>query len=214
MGRSPNLSAATRRSAITRSRSRARIEVAAFRWMSRSSARRPGRPQSSTRAVASLAGGSSPARRERPPGSRPGGAPLDRVPRFARRAGVDGHPTPGRQPATDPLGVAADAHLSRRCFRGRAGGGGRRRAGVGAEGVGFVFCLRGISFVAPAAFFAVALLPLGGHAAAVEPRAGAELADVLHVASACIWAGGIMALATLHPPDGWRGLEAKSLLDR
>ena len=23
-----------------------------------------------------------------------------------------------------------------------------------------------------------------------------------------------MALATLHPPDGWRGLEAKSLLDR
>jgi putative copper export protein len=89
-----------------------------------------------------------------------------------------------------------------------------RIARVGAEGLAFVFCLRGMAFVAPAAFLAVALLPLGGHAAAVEPPAGAELADVLHVASACIWAGGILALATLQPPDGWRGAEAKALLDR
>jgi len=87
-------------------------------------------------------------------------------------------------------------------------------ARVAAEGLAFVFCLRGISFVAPAAFLAVALLPVGGHAASVQPPAGAELADVLHVASACIWAGGILALATLQPPGGWRGAEAKSLLDR
>ena len=85
---------------------------------------------------------------------------------------------------------------------------------VVAEGLALVFCLRGISYVAPAAFVAVALLPLGGHAAGVEPPAGAELADVLHVASACIWAGGILALATLRPPGGWRGAEARSLLDR
>lgn len=85
---------------------------------------------------------------------------------------------------------------------------------VAAEGLAFVLCLRGISFVAPAAFLAVALLPLGGHAASVQPPAGAELADVLHIASACIWAGGILALATLQPPAGWRGAEAKSLLDR
>jgi putative copper export protein len=85
---------------------------------------------------------------------------------------------------------------------------------VAAEGLALVFCLRGIPFVAPAAFLAVALLPFGGHAAAVEPPAGAELADVLHVASACIWAGGILALATLQPPGGWRGAEARSLLDR
>ena len=83
-----------------------------------------------------------------------------------------------------------------------------------AEGLAFVFCLRGISFVAPAAFLAAALLPLGGHAAGVQPPAGAELADVLHVASACIWAGGILGLATLQPPGGWRGAEARSLLDR
>ena len=85
---------------------------------------------------------------------------------------------------------------------------------VAAEGLAFVFCIRGIPFVAPAAFLAVALVPLGGHAAGVQPPAGAELADVLHVASACIWAGGILALATLQPPGGWRGPEGRSLLDR
>jgi putative copper export protein len=89
-----------------------------------------------------------------------------------------------------------------------------RIARVAAEGLAFVFCLRGISFVAPAAFLAVALLPLAGHAAAIEPPAGAELADVLHVASASIWAGGILALATLQPPGGWRAAEAKTLLER
>ena len=89
-----------------------------------------------------------------------------------------------------------------------------RVARVSAEGLAFLFCIRGIPFVAPAAFLAVALLPLGGHAAAVKPPAGAELADVLHVASACIWAGGILALATLQPPGGWRGPEAVALLDR
>lgn len=85
---------------------------------------------------------------------------------------------------------------------------------VAAEGLAFLLCLRGIPYVAPAAFLAVALLPFGGHAAGVEPPAGAELADVLHVASACLWAGGILALATLQPPGGWRGAEARSLLDR
>jgi putative copper export protein len=29
-----------------------------------------------------------------------------------------------------------------------------------------------------------------------------------------MWAGGILALATLRPPDGWRGGEARTLLDR
>jgi putative copper export protein len=85
---------------------------------------------------------------------------------------------------------------------------------VAAEGLAFVFCVRGIPFVAPAAFLAVALVPLGGHAAGVQPPAGAELADVLHVGSACIWAGGILALATLQPPGGWLAAEARILLDR
>ena len=87
-------------------------------------------------------------------------------------------------------------------------------ARIAAEGLAFMFCVRGISFVAPAAALAAALLPFGGHAAAVEPAAGAEFADALHVLSAGMWAGGILALATLQPPGGWRGAEARMLLDR
>ena len=89
-----------------------------------------------------------------------------------------------------------------------------RVARVAAEGLAFLFCIRSISFVAPAAALAAALLPFGGHAAAVEPAAGAEFADALHVLSAGMWAGGILALATLQPPGGWRGPEARTLLDR
>jgi putative copper export protein len=89
-----------------------------------------------------------------------------------------------------------------------------RLARVGAEGLAFVLCVRGIPFVAPVAVFAAALLPFAGHAAAVQPSAGAEFADAIHILSAAMWAGGILALATLHPPDGWRGPEARALLDR
>jgi putative copper export protein len=87
-------------------------------------------------------------------------------------------------------------------------------ARVAAEGLAFVFCVRGVPYVAPAAALAAALLPFAGHAAAVQPPAGAEFADALHVLSAGMWAGGILALATLKPPDGWRGAEARMLLDR
>lgn len=87
-------------------------------------------------------------------------------------------------------------------------------ARVAAEGLALMFCLRGVSLVAPAAALAAALLPFAGHAAAVEPAAGAEFADALHVLSAGMWAGGILALATLRPPDGWRGAQARTLLDR
>jgi len=89
-----------------------------------------------------------------------------------------------------------------------------RVARVAAEGLAFVLCVRGIPLVAPVAVFAAALLPFAGHAAAVQPGAGAEFADAIHVLSAAMWAGGILALATLHPPDGWRGAEARALLDR
>ena len=87
-------------------------------------------------------------------------------------------------------------------------------ARVAAEGLAFVFYVRGISYVAPAAALAAALLPFAGHASAVQPPAGAEFADALHVLSAGLWAGGILALSSLRPPDGWRGAEARILLDR
>jgi putative copper export protein len=89
-----------------------------------------------------------------------------------------------------------------------------RVARVAAEGLAFVLCVRGVPAVAPVAVFAAALLPFAGHAAAVQPSAGAIFADAVHVLSAAMWAGGILALATLHPPDGWRSPDARALFDR
>lgn len=83
-----------------------------------------------------------------------------------------------------------------------------------AEGLALLICLRGQPYVAPFAVLAAALLPLTGHATRVEPASGAEFADALHVLSAGMWAGGILALASLRPPGGWHGQEARALLAR
>jgi putative copper export protein len=87
-----------------------------------------------------------------------------------------------------------------------------RLARVAAEGMAFVFCLRGVGFVAPMALLAGVLLAFAGHAA--EAGGGAEFADAVHILSAGMWAGGIISLATLTPPGGWRAPEARALLDR
>ena len=89
------------------------------------------------------------------------------------------------------------------------------RAGrVVAEGVALMFCLRGVRFVAPLALFAAAALAFAGHSAGVRPSAGAVFTDALHVLSAGVWAGGIVALSTLRPPGGWSGEEGRALLGR
>jgi putative copper export protein len=87
-----------------------------------------------------------------------------------------------------------------------------RLARVAAEGLAFVFCLRSVPFVAPMALLSGVLLAFAGHAA--KAGGGAEFADAVHVLSAGMWAGGIVALATLNPPGGWRAPEARALLDR
>lgn len=89
-----------------------------------------------------------------------------------------------------------------------------RLARVAAEGLAFVFCIRGVRFVAPMAVLAAALVSVAGHAMASPQVGGAVFADVVHVLSAGMWAGGILALATLHPPEGWRSPEARAMLDR
>jgi putative copper export protein len=89
-----------------------------------------------------------------------------------------------------------------------------RVARVAAEGLALVLCVRGVPLVAPLAVLAAVLLPFASHAAAVQPSAGAMFADAVHVLSAAMWAGGILALASLHPPAGWRSPEARVLLDR
>jgi putative copper export protein len=85
---------------------------------------------------------------------------------------------------------------------------------VAAEGLALVLCLLGRRMVAPAAIFAAASLAFAGHAAAQGQPAGPIFADALHVLSAGVWAGGIMALATVRPPGGWNGEEGKALLAR
>jgi putative copper export protein len=88
-----------------------------------------------------------------------------------------------------------------------------RVARVAAEGLAFVFCIRQFGFPVPLALLAAALLSVAGHATTYQ-QPGAVFADVVHVLSAGLWAGGILALATLRPPDGWRSAEARALLDR
>lgn len=86
---------------------------------------------------------------------------------------------------------------------------------VVAEGFAFALCLGGRRLVAVPAVFAAVILPLAGHAAQVQPEpAGAVFTDALHVLSAAMWAGGILALAGLRPPGGWRSAEARLLLER
>lgn len=83
-----------------------------------------------------------------------------------------------------------------------------------AEAAALILCLRGTPAVAPFAVLAAALLAPAGHAAGLVEAAGAEFADVLHVISAGMWAGGILALASLRPPSGWSSREAGALLER
>jgi putative copper export protein len=89
-----------------------------------------------------------------------------------------------------------------------------RIARVAAEGGALALCVLGRRFVAPLVVFGAAALAFAGHAAAIVPPAGSIFADALHVLSAGVWAGGIIALATLRPPGGWRGEEGRALLLR
>ena len=89
-----------------------------------------------------------------------------------------------------------------------------RMGRVAAEGAAFVFCIRGLRMVAPLAVLATASLSFAGHAAAVQPAAGAIFTDAIHALSAGAWAGGILALSTLRPPGGWSGEEGRALLLR
>jgi copper transport protein len=59
-----------------------------------------------------------------------------------------------------------------------------------------------------------AALATAGHAAAAEPAGPAIVTDAGHLVFAGLWAGGILALATLRPPRGWLGPEARKLLSR
>lgn len=114
--------------------------------------------------------------------------------------------------------VIAEAIVTGHSFAGAmgfvTGDAGWRVARVAAEAGALALCVMGRRFVAPFALFAAASLAFAGHAAAQQQPAGPIFADAIHVLSAGVWAGGIMALATLHPPGGWNGEEARVLLVR
>ncbi|HSS93068.1 MAG TPA: CopD family protein, partial [Candidatus Dormibacteraeota bacterium] len=85
---------------------------------------------------------------------------------------------------------------------------------VVAEGVALGLCLTIGRGAAPAGFLAALMLALGGHAALISPAAGAIFTDAIHVLSAGTWAGGILVLSFLHPPEGWRGEAGRTMLNR
>lgn len=81
---------------------------------------------------------------------------------------------------------------------------------VVAEGLALL-ALRAGRGVAPLVVVAILALSAAGHAAAVP---WGIPVDALHLLAAGLWAGGILALATVRPPGGWRGAAGRALLDR
>jgi copper transport protein len=108
-----------------------------------------------------------------------------------------GSPSPGQVAAYFTSGVPGLARLAR----------------VGLEALAVASLVQRRSPV-PSLGGALVALAAAGHAAAVTPRWWGIGVDALHLLAAGGWAGGIMALATIRPPGGWRGPEARVLLDR
>ncbi len=89
-----------------------------------------------------------------------------------------------------------------------------RLARVALEGAGLLAAWRWPRARAPLAVAAVVALAAAGHAAAIQPRAWGVTVEAVHVLSAGLWAGGILALTFQRPPDGWLGGSGRTLLDR
>ncbi|HYT80857.1 MAG TPA: copper resistance CopC family protein, partial [Actinomycetota bacterium] len=66
----------------------------------------------------------------------------------------------------------------------------------------------------PALGAAAVAIAASGHPAHVHPAWWGISVDAAHLAAAGLWAGAIMALATIRAPGGWRGEEGRRLLDR
>ncbi|MGH2579274.1 MAG: copper resistance D family protein, partial [Actinomycetota bacterium] len=82
------------------------------------------------------------------------------------------------------------------------------------EGAGVLVAWRWPRRAAPFAVGAVVALAAAGHAAAIQPRAWGIAVEAIHLVSAGLWAGGVMALALQRPPEGWRAGAGRRLLDR
>jgi copper transport protein len=89
-----------------------------------------------------------------------------------------------------------------------------RLARVVLEAAGVLVAWRWPRRAWPFAVGALVALAAAGHAAAIQPRAWGVLVEAVHLVSAGLWAGGVMALALQRPPDGWRAGAGRALLDR
>lgn len=94
--------------------------------------------------------------------------------------------------------------------------GSARMLHLGAEGIALLLALALVRprYVLPPLALALVALAASGHAAAAQPRALTVGIDSVHLLAAGVWAGGVLALATLRPPGGWRGEAGRALLRR
>lgn len=82
------------------------------------------------------------------------------------------------------------------------------------EASALVLALRGSVRAWVPVFLTLIALAAAGHAAAVDPAWQGISVEAVHISGASLWAGGLLALAFQRPPGGWRGAEARTLLDR
>jgi copper transport protein len=82
------------------------------------------------------------------------------------------------------------------------------------EGLGVLAAWRWPRARTPLAVAAVVSLAAAGHAAAIQPRAWGVTVEAVHLLSAGVWAGGILALTLQRPPGGLLGTHGRVLLDR
>lgn len=92
--------------------------------------------------------------------------------------------------------------------------GAARLARVGAEGVAVLTAFFAVDLVAFPVVLAIGALAATGHAAVIRPEWLGISVQTLHLLSVASWAGAILALAVLRPPQGWRTSEGRELLDR
>jgi len=85
---------------------------------------------------------------------------------------------------------------------------------LGFEAAALILAMLGVRGVTILVFAAITALAAAGHAAAVRPAAPAIAVDAIHLASAGLWAGGILALAAIRGSGGWRSPESRVLLKR
>jgi copper transport protein len=82
------------------------------------------------------------------------------------------------------------------------------------EAAALVLSFVGVRAVVLPLVGALVLLSAAGHAAVVRPAWWGIGVEAVHLVSAGVWGGGILALASLRPSGGWLGPEGRRLLER